>query len=159
MIKNFLENISHRFVIVEKCNESFKNDCFGMEFCLPKSKKKSELIVKFKKFSDSIFPNVKGDISTTKDGGFTMVFEPFEIQICSSNDCNTSSDFLKWIDCFIKENPYSGGAEISFFNYGLRKKHPIISLRGCVLQNVYFLEGMPFISVKFFSYNIPEENS
>jgi len=39
MIKKFLENINHRFVIVEKYPELFKNDCFGMEFYLPKSKK------------------------------------------------------------------------------------------------------------------------
>lgn len=159
MIRKFLENVSHRFVIVEKYPESFQSDCFGMDFCIPKSKKKSELIVKFKKFSDSIFPNVKGDVSTTQEGGFKVVFEPFEIQICSSNDYNSSLEFLKWIDCFLNEKSYSGGAEISFYNYGIYKKHPIIYLRGCVLQNVYYLEGVPFISVKFFSYNIPEENS
>lgn len=159
MIRKFLEEINKRFVIVEKYPYSFQDDCFGMNFNVPKSKKQSELIVKFKKFSDSIFPNVKGDISTTEEGNFKVTYEPFQIQICSSNDCNSSLEFLKWIDCFFKKNPYSGGAEISFFNYGHYKKNPIISLRGCVLENVYFSEGMPFISVNFFSYNIPEDNS
>lgn len=122
MIRRFLENVSNRRVIVEKYPELLNDYCFEMEFSLPKSKKKSELIVKFKTFSDSIFPNVKGKISSDNSGQFMVTFDPFEIEICSSIDNNNSSDFLKWIECFSNGKPYSGGADISFFNYNNSKK-------------------------------------
>jgi hypothetical protein len=159
MIRNFLENVNNRKVIVEKYPQSLTDDFFVMEFNIPKSKRKSQLIVKFKTFSDSIFPNVKGTMLTDKSGQFVINFDPFEIQICSSEDSNSSYEFLKWIDCFKKNKPYSGGANIALFNYNTSKKNPIISLRGCVLENVSFYEGLPFISFKFFSYEIPERDN
>ena len=155
MIRKFLENVSNRKVIVEKYPQLLNNDCFGMEFYLPKSKNKSYLTVKFKTFSDSIFPNVKGEITTDKSGQFTMNFDPFEIQICSSEDSNSSFEFLKWVDCFLKNKLHSGGANIALFNYNNSKKNAIISLRGCALENVSFFDGLPLISFKFFSYEIP----
>jgi hypothetical protein len=155
MIRRFLENINNRQVLIEKYPQLLNEDCFGMEFKLPKSKKKSVLIVKFKTFSDSIFPNVKGDVSTDVSGNFVMNFDPFEIEICSSVDCDSSSEFLKWVELFLDKKPYSGGADISLFNYNSSKKNTIISLRGCVLENVSFNNSLPFISIKFFSYQIP----
>jgi hypothetical protein len=159
MIRKFLENVNNRKVLIEKFPQSLDEECFGMEFQLPKSKKKSELIVKFKTFSDSIFPNVKGDVTTDKSGNFVINFEPFEIQVCSSIDYNSSSEFLRWVEYFLEGKPYSGGAAMSLFNYTNLKKNIIISLRGCVLEKADFLNGLPFISIKFFSYQIPGENS
>lgn len=155
MLRKFLENVSNRRVLIEKYPQLLNEDCFGMDFHLPKSKKKSELIVKFKTFSDSIFPNVKGNLSSDETGQFTMSFEPFDIQICSSDDCDSSTEFLRWVDCFLEKKNYSGGADISFFNYNSSKKNLIIALRGCILNDVSFCDGSPFISIKFFSYQIP----
>lgn len=157
MIRKFLENVGNRRVLIEKYPELLNEDCFGMEFHIPKSKKKSELIVKFKTFSESIFPNVKGDVSTDKAGNFIINFDPFEIEICSSVDSDSSSEFLKWVECFLNKKPYSGGANISLFNYNNSNKRVIISLRGCILEDVSFSDDLPRISVKFFSYQIPGE--
>jgi hypothetical protein len=154
MIRKFLENVNERRVIIEKFPQLLDDDCFGMRFHIPKSKKQSELIVKFKTFSDSIFPNVKGKVSSDS-GQFMMSYDPFEIQICSSIDGDSSADFLKWIDCFLSGKPYSGGVDISFFNSNTSSKNIIIFLRGCVLEDVSFCGGHPFISIKFFSYRIP----
>ncbi len=155
MIRKFLDNVSNRKVIIEKYPQPLDKDCFGMYFHLPKSKNKSELIVKFNTFSDSIFPNVNGDVALDNYGNFVMNFEPFEIKICSSMNNNDSSEFLRWVDCFLDKKPYSGGADISLFTYSSSKKFIIISLKGCVLNKVSFSDGFPFISVKFFSYQFP----
>ncbi len=156
MIRKFLENVNNRQVIIEKFPHKLKNDCFGMKFHFPKSKKNSELIVKFKTFNDSIFPNVKGKMSSDDYGQFVMNFDSFDIQICSSVDNNSSSEFLKWVECFSKGKPYSGGADISFFNYNTSNNSTIMSLRGCILESVSFCDNLPLISIKFFSYLIPE---
>lgn len=153
MIRQFLETISIRKVLVEKFPQSFEEGCFGMEFILPKSKKKSELVVKLKRFSDSIFPKVKEEKITDKFGNLVLTFEPLEIQICASNDDNFSSDFLKWIDLFLKHKPYSGGANINFFVLN-SSKSSIISFKGCSLKNVEYLNGLPTISISFFSYQV-----
>lgn len=152
-IRKFLENVNKRHVIIEKYPQLLKDSCFGMTFKLSNSKKKSELIVRFKTSVNSVFPNVKGKMLLEDSGQFIMNFESFDIQICSSADCNSSSEFLKWVECFLNNKPYSGGADISFFNYN--NKNTIITLRGCILEGVTICDNMPFVSIKFFSYKIP----
>ena len=155
MIKNFIENISQRKVLIEKFPQILNDECFVMEFVLPKSKKKSELIVKFKDFKSSIIPTIKTYIKENDSEFFEALYNPYELQICSSIDENFSSSFINWVDCFLKGKPYSGGAEISFFNFSNSKKNKIIILKGCSINSFEFFEGLPTISVQFFSFQAP----
>lgn len=158
MIKKFLENINTRKVLIEKYPELLEEHLLGMEFSFPRSKHKSELKVQFKRFSDSIFPNVKGDVLTDLEGQLVVSFDPFDIEICSSIDNNSSADFIQWVEMFLSGKPYGSGTEVTFFNYSHSKKTKIICLRGCVLDAVDIKGVYPTITIKFFAYHIPENS-
>jgi hypothetical protein len=155
VIKKFIENISKRKVIVEKFPQPLDENCLIMEFVLPKLKKKSELIIKLKTFKGSILPTIQNHTRENNSSFFNTSYASYELQICSSIDDNSSSSFINWVDCFLKGKPYSGGAEISFFIFSASKFNKLLTLKGCALNSFEFFDGLPTVSIQFFSFQTP----
>lgn len=150
MIKNRFGSINSRKVIIEKYNKN--KNVFGMYFCLPNTKKTSTLLVDFEilecKQTNFIIPNIDWHAISACDDAI-LKYLPFEINILSSIDNNSSEYFFRWIDRFSFENPYPGGAHIILFD--LKTGFALSELHGCILESVSCKDGNISIIINFFN--------
>ena len=153
------ENIHTRKVLVEKSVDFKSKDLYGMKFCSYKSNKESILIVEFCDLKTESLIRYNTKLSTDICGGFTEVFDPIRVRIVESIDNNSSSEFNKWVNKSIELKKSEHGVDMFFFNLNSNKYSPVLSLRGCSLNSMCEIEHTPIISVNFFAFHIPEENS
>jgi len=149
------ENIHTRKVLVEKSVDFKSKDLYGMKFCSYKSNKESILIVEFCDLKTESLIRYNTKLSY---GTIAQDFYPINIRIVESIDNNSSSEFNKWIEKSIQlKNTH--GVDMFFFNLNSNKYSSVLSLRGCSLNSICEIKHTPIISVNFFAFDIPQENS
>jgi len=158
-MKFHLENIQTRKVLVEKFVDPTKRDLYGLKFCSYKSNKESLLIVEFHNLTNESLIRYNRKLSKDVYGNLSEDFEPIKIRIVESIDNNSSVEFYKWINKSIQAEKSIYGIDMFFFNLNPQKYSPVLSLRGCSLDSLCIIEGKPIVSVNFFAYLFPKENS
>ena len=158
-MKFSFENIHTRKVLTEKFVDPTKKDLYGLKFCSYKSNKESILIVEFYNLTNESLIRYNRKLLKDVHGNLSEDFEPIKIRVVESIDNNSSTEFNKWIDKSIKKEGCMSGVDMFFFNLNPIEYKPILSLRGCSLESICVIQGKPIISVNFFAYAFPKENS